>query len=272
MTRILLADDNPTNRDLALKVLEKMGCSAHAVANGRQALEALRREPFELVLMDCQMPEIDGYEATRRIRDPDSGVLDPAVPIIALTAHAAVGDRERCLDAGMNDYLSKPILLPEIAEVLRRWLNQAPRPPALPTCQRPNPLPNSPEAAVSAGGPAAPAPAGAVFDREVFLDRTLGDSDLAKTIIAGFLADIPAQVAQLKSAVAEGEAHVAGRLAHRIKGAASVVAGQGLQEAALALEQAGVAGDIGKLQANLPRLDEQFSLLARALQLETTNL
>ena len=120
--RILLAEDNRTNQTIALALLRKLGYSADAVANGQEALTALRDLPYDLVLMDCQMPEMDGYEATARIRAADSTVRNPAIPIIAMTASAMQGDRERCLDCGMNDYLAKPVSFGALAEVLERWL------------------------------------------------------------------------------------------------------------------------------------------------------
>jgi len=106
--RVLLAEDNPTNQQVALGLLKRLGLTAHPVTNGAEALRALAAEPFDLVLMDVQMPELDGFVATRIIRDPASAVLDHGVPIVAMTAHALYGDRERCLAAGMDDYLGDP--------------------------------------------------------------------------------------------------------------------------------------------------------------------
>jgi PAS domain S-box-containing protein len=121
-TRILLAEDNITNQKVALAVLKRLGYRADAVANGLEAIQALRTIPYDLVIMDCQMPEMDGYEASRRIREEGSGVLDSMIPIVAMTAHTMKGDREKCMQAGMSDYLAKPVQPGELAAVLERWL------------------------------------------------------------------------------------------------------------------------------------------------------
>ena len=122
--RILLAEDNPTNQKVAQAILRKMGCQADVVANGQEAVNALRAIPYDLVLMDCQMPEMDGFEATRHIRSENSRVLNPAIPIIALTAYTMQGDRERCLQSGMDDFIAKPVQPRELAEKISRWLEK----------------------------------------------------------------------------------------------------------------------------------------------------
>lgn len=119
--RILLAEDNSVNQKVALAILKKLGYCAEAVGDGAEAIAALRTVPYDLVLMDCEMPVMDGFAATAAIRDTGSGVLNPQVPVIALTAHAAEGDRNRCLAAGMNDYIPKPIQPATLAAVLERW-------------------------------------------------------------------------------------------------------------------------------------------------------
>ncbi|MBV5307892.1 response regulator, partial [Chromatium okenii] len=121
--RILLAEDNPVNQQLALGILKKFGLRADAVANGEEVLNALATLPYDLVLMDVQMPVMNGLEAARLIRNPASPLNNHAIPIIAMTANAMQGDREECLAAGMNDYVSKPVRPLALAEALEKWLH-----------------------------------------------------------------------------------------------------------------------------------------------------
>jgi CheY-like chemotaxis protein len=120
--RILIAEDNEINRRIALRILEKSGFEAQAVGNGRLALEALKHNHYDLVLMDVQMPEMDGFEATTAIRNLASAVRE--IPIIAMTANAMAGDRERCIASGMDDYISKPVSLPKLQSTLERWIHK----------------------------------------------------------------------------------------------------------------------------------------------------
>lgn len=119
-SRILLAEDNVVNQKIALKLLEKVGLSADLAENGAEAVEFVRKAPYHLILMDCMMPEMDGFEATRQIRMLEQGQRH--TPIVAITANAMKGDRERCLDSGMDDYVSKPFDMKALLLLLDRWL------------------------------------------------------------------------------------------------------------------------------------------------------
>jgi CheY-like chemotaxis protein len=119
---ILLAEDNMVNQKVTLRILERLGFRADAVADGAEAVRALATSPYDLVLMDVQMPVMDGFEATQIVRSGKENILNPDIPIIAMTAHAMQGDRERCLAAGMDDYVAKPVLPQALAEKLAKWL------------------------------------------------------------------------------------------------------------------------------------------------------
>ncbi len=234
--RILLAEDNITNQQVALGLLKKLGLRAEAVANGAEAVHALESIPYDLVLMDVQMPEMDGLEATRRIRSAQSAIQNHRVPIIALTAHAMQGDRERCIEAGMNDYVSKPVSARALAEVLARWL----------------PKKDESSAAV-------------VFDRAGMLVRLLNDEDLAQEVIAIFLNDTPRQIEALQGYLAAWDAAGVERQAHTLKGASSNVGGEALRALALEIEKAGKAGDLGAAIARMHDLESEFVRLKEAM-------
>jgi CheY-like chemotaxis protein len=119
---VLVVEDSPVNRLVAVHVLERLGFRAHVVNDGREALQALSSQRYDAVLMDCQMPDIDGYEATRELRRRENGGRH--TPVIAMTAHAMTGDRERCLDAGMDDYIAKPVRSQTLNDVLSRWIGR----------------------------------------------------------------------------------------------------------------------------------------------------
>jgi PAS domain S-box-containing protein len=244
--RILLAEDNIINQQVAVAILKKLGLRADAVANGAEAVEALKDIPYDLVLMDVQMPEMDGLEATRAIRCPRSAVLNRNIPIIAMTANAMPGDREECLGAGMDDYITKPVTPLALAEVLEKWLTQTHK--------------QKPVAGAPAGktGPAGGPP---VFDKQALMSRLMDDEDLVRTIVSAFLEDMPKQISALREHIDQGKAAPAGGQAHQIKGAAANVGGVALSAVAFEMEKAGQAGRLDEIAAFMPELERQFGLL-----------
>ena len=252
--RILLAEDNITNQRVAIGVLKKMGLHADAVANGLEAVKALETLPYDLVLMDVQMPEMNGLEATRRIRDPRSGVRNHAIPIIAMTANAMQGDRTRCLEVGMNDYVSKPINVKALAEKLAYWL---PADDALPTSQPQAEAQWLPSLAESQTP---------VYDREGFLSRLMDDVEMAKMVTDIFLDDIPRQIESMKRSLEISDAATVERIAHSIKGAAANIGGEALRELAGEIEKACKDGCLDAVSGRCPELELQFNRLKEAIQ------
>jgi PAS domain S-box-containing protein len=228
--RVLLVEDNITNQQVALGIVRKLGLAADAVANGKEAVEILRKVPYDMVLMDVQMPEMDGFAATRAIRAGESGDKARTIPIIAMTAHATANDRDRCLAAGMNDYVAKPVTPNGLASVIELWLATVSGQSGRETARN------------AATG--LDMPTRTVFDDAALLDRVMGDRTLATEVAAGFLTDAPRQVASIESALQSGDLVAIERLSHTLKSAAAVVSGAALAEIALAMEQAARAGDL----------------------------
>ena len=253
--RILLAEDNITNQRVAIGVLKKMGLHADAVANGLEAISALETLPYDLVLMDVQMPEMNGLEATRKIRDPHSAVRNHTIPIIAMTANAMQGDREKCIEVGMNDYVSKPISIKALGEKLAQWLPAAEV--ASPASQTAAALPLSEPPAKSQTP---------VYDRDGFLDRLMGDAETAKIVINIFLDDIPRQIESMKRSLETSDAATVERIAHSIKGAAANIGGEALRQLAGEIEKACKDGRFNAVAGRGPELEHQFNRLKEALQ------
>jgi len=243
--RILLAEDNVVNQKVAIAMLTKMGHHADIAANGHEVLKALETIPYDLVLMDVHMPEMDGLEATRRIRDDKSAVRNHLIPVVAMTASAMKGDREMCLDAGMNDYISKPINPNELARALERWSASQP--------------------AEKTGLPAAEAtPTAKVFDKAMLLERVGGDDEICADILKTFLADVPGRIKEIEDALMRGDNETLKRGAHTIKGAAGNVSAPTLQEAAGRLEAAVAAGELGSAREKLNTIVAEFERVKKA--------
>ena len=257
--RILLAEDNPVNQEVAVGILARQGWRVDAVANGKETVRALEEIPYDLVLMDVQMPEMDGLEAAQAIRNDASKVLNRDIPIIAMTAHSMQGDRERCLEAGMNDYVSKPVSAQELVDMVMRWLPATRRkvPGRADVIER---LQQPALAAVSTETP--------VFDRADMMTRLMNDELLARDVVATFLDDIPRQIGRLRTLLDTGDAKGAGYQAHAIKGAAANIGGEALRAVAFEMEASCRAGGLAAARARLEELETQFDLLREAMMRE----
>jgi len=250
--RLLVVEDNLTNQQVVLGILNNLGLPAYAVGNGAEAVETLKILPYDLVLMDVQMPVMDGIEATKRIRNAEPGDVNANIPIIAMTAHAMQGDREKCLEAGMNDYISKPISAKVLVAKLDKWLSQRfedhHKSPEIKN------IGQSPEKELG------------VFDFKAMLERLMDDEALAKIILKGFLSDIPLQIQALKGFLEAEDAKGVERQAHTIKGATSNVEGYSLRDVAFKMEKAGKAGDLNAVKGLMDELEAQFSRLKEAIE------
>ena len=258
--RILLAEDNITNQMVAVGILRKLGLRTDVVGNGKEAVEALRNVTYDLVLMDLQMPEMDGLEATRVVRAPGSNTRNRNVPIIALTAHAMSGDSKTCLDAGMDDYIAKPVTPVAILALLEKWLAKLDTAAGQKGASRPS------SASPPSGGRSRSTVAGTLFDQVALVERAVGDQDLARRILLSFLADIPDRMTALRGHLDAGDIKNVERQAHTIKGAAAAVGSERLAKLAFALEQSGHAGDLLDAQSGLEMLVYEFEHLKAAIE------
>jgi PAS domain S-box-containing protein len=243
--RVLLAEDNVVNQKLAVRLLERAGHTAAVVGSGRQAIEALAREPFDLVLMDVQMPEMGGFEATAVIRRGEEAT-GRHMPIIAMTAHAMKGDRERCLQAGMDDYVAKPVRAQDLFDALARVARE-----------------------VDGDGPCSPStahrPPSTTVDEADLLDRVGGDRVLLREIARLFLDGAPRNLAELRGAIDRGDAATLHRQAHTLKGMAGQFGAAEAFEAALRLEIMGREGRLNEAGEACAELERAVGRLRQAL-------
>ena len=251
-TRILLAEDNITNQLVAQGILKRMGLRCDVVANGREAVEAIASLPYDLVLMDVHMPVMDGHEATREVRALSDDHPNRHVPIVAMTASAMKRDRESCIEAGMDDFIAKPVTPDALATLLERWLDEIER---RGVDRTPGPTPAADATADAA-----------VFDEAALVERLMGDHELARDVLRGFLDDLPRQIDTLERTLAENDLALATRQAHTIKGAASTVSAEALRQLAAAIEAAGRAADLPTMKALVPGLRPSFDALKASIE------
>jgi signal transduction histidine kinase/CheY-like chemotaxis protein len=238
--RVLVAEDNSVNQKVAARILAKLGAKADVVGSGLEALEALRQISYDVVLMDVQMPEMDGLEATAELRRREEGG-GRRTPVIAMTAHAMKGDRERCLAAGMDDFLTKPIRAQPLAAALLCWSVGRAEPHAL--------------------APAEPDDE-AVFDHERFLDACSGDEEFGRSLLAEFDVATRDLLRQAQDAAARADDAGLSRAAHALAGGAAMLGAGRLAAAARALEHAAGAKDGTAARAALARAAREFEAFA----------
>jgi signal transduction histidine kinase/DNA-binding response OmpR family regulator/HPt (histidine-containing phosphotransfer) domain-containing protein len=248
---VLLVEDDEINRRVASNMLDRLGLTYRLAEDGLRALEAVGQEGFDLVLMDCQMPEMDGFEATRRIRAKEEGD-DDHLTIIALTAAALEGDRERCLAAGMDDYLTKPLTISQLRSLIGKWLD--------------SPLPRRKRVIGSLDDSADGVP---VFDLESAADRVGGNIELLVEICGMFMDLWEESQGDFRIAMATGDHDEIRRVAHRIKGSAGNLSAGVVAETAAELELTGANGEIGTVEALVEKLDLAVHEFGKAVSAAT---
>ncbi len=241
--KILVAEDSPVNMKLVVRLLEKRGHTVIQATNGHEALTAYERYPIDVILMDVQMPDMDGFEATEAIRTKERAT-GRHIPIIAMTAHAMKGDRERCLQAGMDAYVAKPIRAGELFETIESVVKIG-RKSAL-------------EAADSSGGEP-------TMDWSAAIKHLEGDVELLKEMAEVFLDQSDTLMARMKKAMAEGDAYTLERAAHTLKGSVSNFAARRAYEAAQKLEHIGRKFDLSRAEQAYEELEQELERLKPAL-------
>jgi len=256
---LLLAEDNSVNQKVAATMLERLGYRVDVAQNGLEALEALERNRYAAVLMDVQMPGMDGHEATaeirRREREASPAGGSPGIPIIAMTANAMQGDREKALAAGMDDYLTKPVRQEDLDEVLGRWVSG-----------EEGLVPDD-------GAPAAPAAPpsrnGSVLDQEVLANlRDLGDAGLLAELAGMFFDDASSRLGELRDAVEAGDAGGVERVAHTLKGSSGNMGAARMSAICADLQDVGASGDLARARGLLEGLEEEYGRVRPALEAE----
>ena len=246
--RILLVEDNATNQKLATALLRRQGHQVDVAANGMEALAALAQHDYRMVLMDCRMPVMDGFAATTAIRNGESGVRNPRVPIIAMTADAMGGDRERVLEAGMDDYLSKPIDGQRLAAMVQRWLGDG----GSPTTQ-----------SDTVGLALATAK---VFDPQAVIEQFDGDRGMAITLLPDIVQALLEETEALFQALNDGNPEAVARAAHTAKGLAGSACAQAALPLIKAMEEAARQGELQAVRGQLPHWENALRELADAVR------
>ncbi|HCE44805.1 MAG TPA: hypothetical protein DET40_14790 [Lentisphaeria bacterium] len=251
-SKILLVEDNEINQKVACAILSKMGITPDIAVNGAEAVNMLGSKTYDLVLMDVQMPVMDGFEATRMIRDRNSKVLNHDVRIIAMTAHALKDDRAKCLEAGMDDYVSKPVNPGELANAISRQISGSPVSFGTDTVNRMK----KEKRTVNPD----------IFNIDALLERVFDDKDLLNELIDLFFKDTPVLISSLKTHYRAGDIKQVQNTAHAIKGMSGNFSAENLQKTAFQLEQACKAGDSAKAGLLIDTVEMEFELLGKEIK------
>ncbi len=253
--KILIAEDNAVNQEVVLEILRTEGFTCTCAASGKGAVNAVEKENFDLILMDCQMPEMDGFEATRLIRAWESDGNNRAqarsrVPIIAITANAMKGDREHCLAAGMDDYLSKPLDPDKIISVIQKWLPRSTLTKEDVMKEEQVPSADNTESATAISKDP--------LDINKLLGQWNGKSKFVAKILQTFEQEAGSDIGSFEGAFALGDPAQVASVAHRLKGAAATIGAEAIRAEAAKLESMGRSGDLSQAQECVSRLRSEF--------------
>jgi signal transduction histidine kinase/DNA-binding response OmpR family regulator/HPt (histidine-containing phosphotransfer) domain-containing protein len=257
---VLVAEDNPVNREVTAEMLEVMGYRVHTVCNGREAVEATVKRTFDLVFMDCQMPEMDGFAATAAIRARERDLGLPRMPIVALTAHAIAGDRERCLAQGLDDYLSKPFRQPQLVAVVRRWVAHA----GLFSV-------GAPETTAAAELTIPPlTPVDDCLDEKTLRDlrglRRPGRSDIYVEMLTRYLDSSKRYIEAMRQHIAAKNAAELSTTAHALKSSSGMVGARSLAERIKQLEMIGRSGELSSAPAVFTQVETEYHRVRRSIE------
>jgi two-component system, sensor histidine kinase and response regulator len=251
---VLVAEDNPVNQEVAKMMLEMLGCRVDQAENGIEAVEKAKKERYDLIFMDCQMPEMDGFEAVRLIREHEKNVDNPGsrrVTVIAMTGNTTEQDRDQCLSNGMDDFLKKPFAFEEMQEVLGRWLSLT------------EPAPTSQNTVQPLSADASPIEI-KYLDNIIALQREGAPNILAK-VIDHYLSESPGIIQRLDDAVAAGDGETIRSIAHRFKSGSANLGALRLAEICREMESAAVGNPMSENRNILARIEHEYNAVERAL-------
>ncbi|HTO94783.1 MAG TPA: response regulator, partial [Bacteroidota bacterium] len=277
-TKVLVVEDNEGNQTVARLMLEKLGCSVSIAPNGREGVAAARTGDFDIVLMDCQMPVMDGFQASREIRAAEE--RGTHIPVVAMTANAMQGEKEKCLAAGMDDYISKPIMLRSLEEALSRWAPVAPQnaPPVSGEAAPPEPAPEAPlEAAPEApvaqnaplqAPPVAPEAPNIDWRRLRYLQDLSArrDPSMFIDLVRGFVNDAPARIVAMRDGLDRGDAEQVFHSSHSLKGLSGNLGMTAMMNLCESLQTMSGGGSLTGAGRYLDRLEKEFQVVKSALE------